>query len=76
MGNDFITAIAEPKDGQLVVGTFNEDRALLLRRRPLAHASEVPGPAANVPTYMTMDANGEWLWVAGLMASTECAWTI
>jgi len=66
MDNDFITAIAEPRDGHLVVGVFDESLLFTYDGAKWHTLHTAQGVPLDVPTYMTKDASGEWLWVAGL----------
>lgn len=62
----FITAIAEPRDGELVVGTFSEQHLFLfdgLKWHELTHEQGLP---LNTPTFMSVDKNQDWFWVAGI----------
>ena len=66
LGDSFITSIAEPGNGLMVVGTFSED-VLYVYDGSHWHAihadQKLPG---NSLMFMTADANGEWLWAAGI----------
>jgi diguanylate cyclase (GGDEF)-like protein len=66
MANDFVTAIAEPRAGHLVVGVFDEDLLFTYDGAKWHTLHSAQGLPQNVPTYMSKDASGEWLWVAGL----------
>ncbi|HSN16986.1 MAG TPA: diguanylate cyclase, partial [Gammaproteobacteria bacterium] len=64
---EFISSVAEPKPGMLVVGVFDPDLLYVYQdhRWHTIHAAQSQLPQ-NVPTYMTRDSSGEWLWVGGL----------
>ena len=63
----FVTTVAEPRPGMLVVGVFDPDLLYIYEqgRWHTLHSSQVQLPP-NVPTFMSRDASGEWLWVGGL----------
>jgi len=66
MADDFITSIAEPRPGHLVVGVFDETLLFTYDGAKWHTLHTAQGLPLNAPTYMTRDASGEWLWVAGL----------
>ncbi|HEX4300670.1 MAG TPA: diguanylate cyclase, partial [Gammaproteobacteria bacterium] len=66
LGDSFVTAIAEPKDGRLVVGVFDQDLLFMYDGAKWRALHNSQGLPANIPTYMTKDASGDWLWVGGL----------
>ncbi len=66
LGDAFITSIFQLPSGDLIVGTFNDDVLYLQiggHWRVLHPEQDLP---ANTPTFMTLDASGEWLWVPGI----------
>ena len=66
MADAFITAVAEPRPGHLVVGVFDESVLFDYDGAKWHALHTAQGLPLNAPTYMTRDAGGEWLWVAGL----------
>jgi diguanylate cyclase (GGDEF)-like protein len=66
LGDAFVTAIAEPRDGKLVVGVFDQDVLYLYDGAKWHALHSAQGLPADIPTYMTTDTSGEWLWVGGL----------
>ena len=63
---DFVTAVAEPKPGMLVVGVFDPDLLYVYENGHWHTLHSAQGLPLNVPTYMTRDSSGDWLWVGGL----------
>ncbi|MGE5624738.1 MAG: diguanylate cyclase [Bacillota bacterium] len=66
LGDSFITAISELKDGKLLVGTFSEDKLFLYDGAHWRTVTSDQGLPKSTPTFMTLGAAGEWLWVGGL----------
>jgi diguanylate cyclase (GGDEF)-like protein len=62
----FVTAIAEPRDGMLVIGVFDQDLLFVQQGGKWTTLHSAQGLPQDIPTYMTKDASGEWLWVGGL----------
>ena len=63
---DFVTTVAEPKPGMLVVGVFDPDLLYVFENGRWHTLHSAQGLPLNVPTYMTRDSSGDWLWVGGL----------
>jgi len=66
LGDSFVTAIAEPRDHLLVVGVFDQQLLYVYDGAHWHALHSSQGLPADVPTYMTTDPSGEWLWVGGL----------
>ncbi|HEY1773602.1 MAG TPA: diguanylate cyclase [Gammaproteobacteria bacterium] len=66
LGDSVVTAIAEPKDGQLLVGVFDQQVLYMYDGTHWHALHNSQGLPADIPTFMTRDASGEWLWVGGL----------
>ena len=66
LADDFVTAVAEPRPGHLVVGVFDDSVLFTYDGAKWHTLHTAQGLPVNTPTYMTRDAGGEWLWVAGL----------
>ena len=66
MTDEFITAVAEPRPGHLVVGVFDDTQIFTYDGSKWHTLHNAQGLPLNTPTYMTRDASGDWLWVAGL----------
>lgn len=66
LAHAFITAIAEPRDGELVVGAFNEKFLFLFDGATWHQITHDQGLPLNTATFMSMDSAREWLWVAGI----------
>jgi diguanylate cyclase (GGDEF)-like protein len=66
LGDSFVTAIAEPRDNMLVIGVFDQDTLFIYDGSHWHTLHSSQGLPADIPTYMTKDASGEWLWVGGL----------
>ena len=62
----FVTAVAEPKPNLLVVGVFDPDVLYVYDGDRWHTLHSAQGLPPDVPTYMTRDSSGDWLWVAGL----------
>ncbi|HEY3644801.1 MAG TPA: diguanylate cyclase [Gammaproteobacteria bacterium] len=62
----FVTTVAEPRPGMLVVGVFDPDLLYVYLGGHWRSLHSAQGLPANVPTYMTRDGSGDWLWVGGL----------
>jgi diguanylate cyclase (GGDEF)-like protein len=66
LGSSFVTAIAEPRENLLVVGVFDQQVLYIYDRGHWHTLHSAQGLPADIPTFMTRDASGEWLWVGGL----------
>ena len=66
LGDSFVTAIAEPKDGQLLAGVFDQQLLYMYDGGHWHVLHSAQGLPADIPTFMSRDASGEWLWVGGL----------
>lgn len=66
LGSAFITSIAELPNGWLVVGSFREDRLYLYDGSTWHTLTAANGLPGNTATYMTVDTDDKWLWVAGI----------
>jgi diguanylate cyclase (GGDEF)-like protein len=62
----FITAISEPRDGELVVGAFNENFLFIYDNNTWHELNYEQGLPRNTPTFISADAAKEWLWIAGI----------
>ncbi|HEY1991391.1 MAG TPA: diguanylate cyclase, partial [Gammaproteobacteria bacterium] len=64
---DFVTTVAEPRPGMLVAGVFDPDLLYVYEggRWHVIHNAQAQLPE-DVPTFMTRDSSGDWLWVGGL----------
>jgi diguanylate cyclase (GGDEF)-like protein len=65
-GDSFITTVAELPDGKLLVGTFNENVLYLYDGAHWKSVHTEQGLPRSIPTFMTADGSGEWLWVGGI----------
>jgi diguanylate cyclase (GGDEF)-like protein len=66
LGDAFVTAIAEPREDLLVVGVFDQDLLYMYDGGKWHTLRNTQGLPADIPTYMTKDSSGDWLWVGGL----------
>ena len=66
LGDSFVTSIAELKDGKLLVGTYNENLIYMYDGSHWHTVTSEQGLFKSIPTFMTSDTVGEWLWVGGI----------
>lgn len=66
LSDSFVTAIAEPRDNLLVVGVFDQQVLYIYDGGHWHALHSAQGLPADIPTFMTRDSRGEWLWVGGL----------